>query len=202
MYQYRALLDADEVLVDFQAPALKVMGAVTGRVWTAHDIDMWDIFGVLTEEQRVEVFKIIKAPGFCASLEPLPGAIEAVAELRQTFSDVHVVTSPFYGAPTWVQERMDWLNAKFGFTEEDVTHTRAKWGVYGNALLDDKPAMPERWAACHPGGLALLYHTPNTRNIATTPDVRRVYSYAEAIRLMKDHAERRQGVCTRCAKGT
>lgn len=200
LYDYRVLLDVDEVLADFQTPALKVMHQVTGHPWAAEDIDDWDVFSVLNPEQLAETFQVVKAAGFCSSLQPLPGAVEAVREMRSMFSDVHLVTSPFYGSPTWVQERTEWIADIFGLTDEDVTHTRAKWGVYGDALYDDKPVMHQKWVECHPGGLPLLRHLPNTRNIVTGPKVVRVYSYTEAIRHMKNHAERRQGSCTRCER--
>lgn len=191
------LVDTDEVLGDFQTPALKVMEKVTGIRRGPDDFKTWDIFDGLSDEQRRSVFEELQKPGFCSSLKPTPGSIDAVAELRNIV-DLHIVTSPFFGAHTWVHERYEWLRDLFGFTYDDVTHTRAKHYVYGDGLLDDRPANVVRWAEYHPGGDAMLWHIPNTEGLPY--DHLRVRSWEEVIERAKKLGGR-DNSCARCDTG-
>ena len=110
-------------------------------------------------------------------------------------ADVHAITSPFYDSPTWVHERTCWVERHFGLGHDDITHTRAKGGVYGDILLDDKPQNVAVWKASHPGGLALQWHLPNTAGL---PDAGlRVHTWEEVLRLVTDFA-RTPNRCTRC----
>lgn len=191
------LIDTDEVLGNFHAPVLLVMEKVTGRPQRISDFKTWDIFEGLTPQEQEAVFTQVQKPGFCTSIEPAPGAIDAVRELRQIV-DLHVVTSPFKGASTWAHERSQWLEDFFGFTYDDITHTRAKYNVYGDALLDDRPSNVTRWAEKHPGGDAMLWHTPNTATLHY--DHLRVRSWGEVIERAK-RLRVRGTPCVRCTSG-
>jgi len=174
----RLLVDVDEVLCDFQGPVLKVMGHVTGKPYSPQDFTEWDIFKLLTEEQRNQVFAFIEQPGFCASLKPTPGSVEAIAELRQ-IADVFPVTSPFHSTP-WVNERTQWLGDYFGWKKSEVVFTSAKFLVVGDAILDDKPLNVTEWERYHPDGVPMLWHIPNTRMLSEY-DGYRVRSWREVI---------------------
>jgi 5'(3')-deoxyribonucleotidase len=180
--------DVDEVLADFQTPALQIMEKVTGRAYRPEDFVVWDIFSVLSEDEKREVFAEIERPGWCAALQPTEGAIEAVAELR-TIVDVFPVTSPFH-SPTWMYERTYWLGKHFGWKPGEVVHTGSKQVVLADGLLDDKPNHVVDWGNKHPGGLAMLKHIPNTRMMHEMDD-RRVYTWAEVIEKAKTFASRK-----------
>jgi 5'(3')-deoxyribonucleotidase len=163
MRRLRFLCDVDEVLVDFQTPALAVMEEVTGIRREPSSFNAWDIFTVLSPEERAKVFQVIEQPGFCASLKPLPRAIEGIRKIRE-FCDIFAVTSPFH-SPTWVAERTEYLHRVFGFESHEVVHTASKHLVIGDALLDDKPSHIQGWAEAHPGGLPMLWDIPNTKGM-------------------------------------
>lgn len=153
------------------------MSAVTGKTYKPEDFVVWDCFTVLSAEEKKAVFVEISKPGFCRDLEPVEGAIDAVARLRKIV-DVYPVTSPWPSA-TWIPERIQWLQDRFGFKRDQIVHTASKYLVSGEALLDDKPEHIVAWTEEHPNGLGMLWHIPNTRLLPH--DEHRVRSWDEVI---------------------
>lgn len=179
----RVLLDVDEVLALFHPPAFDLIEMVTGRRYQAEEIDAWDIFSVLNEEQKKAVNAEIEKPGWCSRLKVAPGAQEAVRELR-TMADVYPVTSPYHSVP-WVKERADWLNDLFGWKPTEIVHTGAKFLVSGDALVDDNPYHIDTWSEEHPDALAMLWDIPNTRRMPY--DLVRVSSWVEMLVRVDRH---------------
>jgi len=177
----RILLDADEVLYDFQTPALQLISEVLGRQVQPSDFVEWDIFACLTARQRQTVFDAIGQPGFCTALKPHPAAQQAVTQLQQ-YAEVFVVTSPFH-SPTWVHERQASLRRDFGFLKGHVVHTSAKYVVQGDVLVDDNPSHVLKWQQHNPSGKGFLWHIPNTRALGY--DDIRVRSWEDVIEYAK-----------------
>ncbi len=177
----RLLVDVDEVLADFQSPAFEVIARITGRSYKPEDFEVWDIFTALNDEELQAVGEAIELPGFCSSLRPTPGAVEAIWEIRE-FADVYVVTSPQHNRH-WVYERTEWLMEHFKFKKAQIIHTAAKYMVRGHAFLDDKPEHVQHWAHENPEGLAMLWHIPNTRAIGQ--GLLRVKSWSEVIEQVR-----------------
>jgi 5'(3')-deoxyribonucleotidase len=175
------LVDVDEVLCDFQNPAFALIKEVTGMVLTPEDFDTWDIFSCLKEHEADEVFNLMEQPGFCASLQPAPGAVEFIQEMRE-YANVYVVTSPQHNRH-WVYERTEWLRENFDLQKKQIIHTAAKYMVQGDAFLDDKPEHIENWSKKNPNGLAMLWHTPNTRNLGQ--GLLRVKTWAEVLEQVR-----------------
>lgn len=178
----RLLVDVDEVLADFQTPALEIAHRLTGKRLTPFDYEVWDMFTLFTEAEKRAIFEEIEKPGFCRTLLPRPGAIEAIREI-QTLVDVYPVTSPFHSL-TWVHERNAWLQEHFGFKSSQVVHTSAKFLVLGDAFIDDNPSHVAAWQAEHPGGVPMLWHIENTRTM-TEFDPLRVKTWGEVIARVK-----------------
>lgn len=183
----RLLIDVDEVLADFQTPTFAVIEKLFGRVLTPHDFEVWDIFGLFSEEEKQAIFEELEKPGFCQGLQPTPGSIEAVRELRKIV-DVYPVTSPFH-SPTWVHERNTWLHEYHGFKKREIVHTGSKFLVTGDALLDDNPSHVTTWAEEHPFGLGMLWHIPNTRTLGL--DDLRVHTWDEVLQRAESLARRK-----------
>lgn len=177
----RLLLDVDEVLVDFQAAALRLLEKYCDRILTAEDYEVWDMFTLFTEEEKRIVTAEIEKPGYCRSLRPKEGAVAAVNELR-SIVDVFAVTSHF-PSPTWVYERDAQLMEEFGFKRREIVHTSAKFLVDGEFFLDDNPAHVIAWSDEHPRGCAMLWHIQNTRKLGL--DDIRVRSWAEVLERVK-----------------
>lgn len=156
------LLDVDEVLVDFVGRILdEIRDIRPGKAVFRQDVHCWDIAVALglTPEEAAEKKRRIKAPGFCASLEPLPGAVEGVKELRQMGFDVRAVTSPF-PSRDWAYERETMLCERFGFDRREVIQTPGKDVVFGDILVDDKLETCIEWQKRWSASRAILLSAP------------------------------------------
>lgn len=80
----------------------------------------------------------------------------------------------------WVFERTEWLKEHFDIDLRHVIHTSSKYLVHGDVFLDDKPDHVEGWRREHPNGLAMLWHTSNTRTLGM--DDLRVKSWDEVVK--------------------
>lgn len=135
-------MDVDGVLIDFAAPALAFLASV-GRRKTYDQIKTWDIFE--GDEELEDEFKetVVSQPGYCYSLEPLPGAIDFVRRARERY-DVQVITTP-YDVPYWFDERKSSLVDNFGMPRSAITFTHHKEFIEGDALVEDKVENVVRW---------------------------------------------------------
>lgn len=181
----RFLIDVDQVLADFVAPAIEAMSQVLGRTWTMAEApsDDWDIFTVLTEEQRQAVNDIIDTPGWCSALKPLPGSQEAVGELRR-HCEVYVVTNPGVGGKQWVHERNIWLADHFGLDHRRLVYTAAKYVVSGDFFLDDHPGQVLDWQVCNPRGVGMVWSTEHNQRL-TGYEGSRVNSWSEVLKAVE-----------------
>lgn len=175
--QKRFLTDVDEVLADFQGPALEVVAAVVGRRYQQSDFKEWDIFADLTKEEFKACQTVFEQPGWCASLPPLPGAVDAIQELRKTRT-VFAVTSPMH-TRNWVYERTEWLQDHFKFSRREIIFASTKHFIRGADYLDDNPHHIRDWKAEHPEGNAMLWDIPNTRTMGY--DEHRVRSWSDVF---------------------
>ena len=93
----RILVDCDGVLSDFVTPALRVVAELGGPVINHDEMDRYELDSYLsTTKQREKFWHAVCAEGFCASLQPYPGAQDAITELRKRV-DVHVCFGDFLG---------------------------------------------------------------------------------------------------------
>jgi 5'(3')-deoxyribonucleotidase len=156
----RVLLDIDGVVCDFLTPFIAHINSAMGTSHKLEDMTQWDMYSSFNVPQDVReiVDSIIKTPGYCDSLKPLPGAVDGAKKLME-IADVYVVTSP-WNSDTWESERRQWIRRYLGLGGDHVINTRAKHVVAGDALIDDKDETLKRWAKCHPHGLALRWLGP------------------------------------------
>jgi 5'(3')-deoxyribonucleotidase len=89
----RFLVDVDEVLADYQGAFFDTLYDLYGRRLTADAYTTWDIESNLTLQESDGIRKAMAHPGWCSSIKPIPGALEAIQELRK-FAEVIAVTSP------------------------------------------------------------------------------------------------------------
>ena len=143
----KVLFDVDEVIADFVGGVLDAVRDELGFDFHHDHVTQWDIRESLgfTREQWAPVQERIIAPGFASSLRPLPGAVDVVKSIASRH-DVYFVTSHYRSSQTWVHERDDWLERKFGHTLGGrVVHTAHKHLIAGDVLVDDKPENVEKW---------------------------------------------------------
>lgn len=161
------LLDADGVLVNFLAEALRELRACGGPVIAPAQCDRYAIESYLeTDEQRDDWAARVAAPGWCAALQPYDGARACVDRLRAMKHDVLCVTSP-WDCDTWAGERAHWLRRHFAFPRDHIISTPGKRWVPGHFLADDTPAHCDKWARAQPGGRAILIKRPYNNGVHT-----------------------------------
>jgi 5'(3')-deoxyribonucleotidase len=138
-------------------------------------------------ELSKRVWKRVTRIGWCSNLPPIAGAKDAVEILRSlpNVGAVEVVTAPLGSSPTWMPERVEWLNRHFGFASEEIHFIQKKWRVRGDLLLDDKPSHLVEWKAERAGEKPLLFDQPYNRGPETEGLVR-VTSWNEVIEAAKD----------------
>lgn len=173
----RFLVDVDEVLADLRSPVMDVICQVTGRDREDPEFRIWDLFSVLTEVERFEVFARMSARGFCGNLLPKPGAIEAMRALQGRV-DLFAVTNPFDSEP-WVTERYQWLSEHFGLRKNKVIFGEPKYAVSGRWFLEDNLDQALSWAEGNPDGVSMLWNTPNNDTLGH--DQLRVYNWDQVL---------------------
>lgn len=153
----RILLDLDGVCCNWSGAVSDVVFRHTGEPL---DLSKWFERKDLPKEVRGKVMAEIAGPGFCFKFDPLPGAKEAVDELRAAGCDVQFVTS-LWDCPTWVYDRNRWLR-KHGFcaAPSGVTYTKDKWVVYGDIFVDDKVSNVLAWRKAWPGHMGIVWAQP------------------------------------------
>ena len=177
------LTDADGVLCDFLGPTLVIANRVSGMSLTAEDIRTWDVLPYYPERFHPEILAAIGAEGFVTDQPAIPGAQEALEELR-VLGNVWCVTSP-WTSRTWAWERTGWLNTHMRFTSKEVLHVSAKHLVDGDVLIDDKFSNLVDWKAKRPQGTAILIDASYNANEAPSPDILRAHDWQEVIAFTK-----------------
>lgn len=177
------LVDVDDVLCDFKNPAIDIMRDLFGIEIDLSTFEHWDLFTAMTEPQQAVFYELIGRPGYCYSLEVLPGAKEGIERLRQE-GEVVIVTRPVM-SPTWVYERTNWLIDNFGFNVFNIISTAGKHHVRGHALVDDNPENIARWQEHNPLGDGLLWSLPNTENMSEM-DRHRVRTWDEVLTRVRE----------------
>lgn len=164
----RVLLDCDGVLAAFVDGWLKLINSQWGTSYTASEVTDWDVcasLGIVKERRSTAKKLIATSPGFANKLDVLPGAREAVEQLRE-IAEIYVVTSPWESHPTWTFDRNAWLDRHFGIGTSHIIHTSAKHVCAGDLFIDDKTAACSQWRTEHPNGIAVLWSTPhNARDL-------------------------------------
>jgi 5'(3')-deoxyribonucleotidase len=179
------LLDCDGVLADFATPALAIVERLGGPKLLHDQLEAYDIGTLLPNaEARAEFWRAVCAPGFCASLLPYVGALDAVTQLRE-IGDVVCVTSPMLTGQTWAHERAEWLHDFFGFERSHVISTAGKQWVAGGYFVDDSPDHVIRWRERNRTGEGIALDRPWTRAQARGAGVRVAPSLAHAVDFVR-----------------
>lgn len=157
----RVLLDIDGVVADFLTAALSVVHEVSGQLYRAEDLPTWDIWDHVGREHEGACYERYRAEGFCAGLQPYPGAVDGVQRLLSV-AEVHVVTSPIHGKH-WYYERAEWVRQHLGIAPKQVLFTGHKEHVAGDILIDDRVLHVRKWADMHPLGVGIVWDQPYNR---------------------------------------
>jgi 5'-nucleotidase len=135
----------------------------------------WDLCLNLTPE-GVDINKrIMEMPGFYCSLQPLPGAVDAVERLIRAGHDVWFVSTPHPHNPTCASDKYAWVEEHFGFEMKRKTIlTDDKTLIKGDVLIDDRPLIE---GVDHPSWKHLCF---GEYGYSSSTDSKRVPTWADA----------------------
>ena len=130
------LVDMDDTLEQLVKAWVKRANEKFGRNAEPNDITAWNVGAAYPGIPREDVYGVIDEPGFWRSVEPMPGAQEALKHLMDEGHEVFIVTATEIGH---VEEKMkDLLFRFFPFlTWEQVIITSRKQMIRGDVLIDD-----------------------------------------------------------------
>jgi 5'-nucleotidase len=128
--------------------------------------------------------RIQRSKGFYFDMEPIPGAIEALNQMRAFGHDVFICTSPLRVYEYCVTEKYAWVDKHLGKDwVRRLILAKDKTLIQGNALIDDKPDVG---GVVIPTWEHILYcqrynaHVPNKRRLTWE-------NWQEVLRLPKVH---------------
>jgi len=155
----RVLVDCDGVLANFVKLALGWISEKTGKELKEEELDMWDLFSKHGDLIEKDFWGYIhETPGVVLGIEPYQAALEGIPKLLEV-ADVYVVTAP-HSSRHWAYERGEWLYKHFGFRQNKVIQTHAKYVCKGDILVDDKESHIIEWMDHHPDGLGIVWAQP------------------------------------------
>ena len=165
------LVDMDEVLADFEGRLRETWDSKYPHtplfpngvrdsfyIGSGDSHGRWDL-----------VQKIIHAEGFFASLDPIQGSKEAIAEMTDMGHWVFILTSPGISYPNAAGEKYNWVAKHYGqHMLERLIITPAKPMIRGDILIDDRPELPHEQNALWEH---VLYDKSYNKDV---PDKRRI----------------------------
>lgn len=184
-------IDCDGVLADFRTKYYQSACDLLGVAYDAIDLAEvyeWEVL-VGFSRLRPELFpdgekhfrqgvieQLVTTKGWCSSMAPIPGAAEALAEVRKMMP-VHVVTTPWHTSPFWHFERTKWLKKHMGVDPADLTFSSKKHlvGKRGDVFVDDSAKHVNGWADehdehavlwCYPGARSRIFVPTNVYTCA------------------------------------
>jgi len=116
------------------------------------------------------IVQIFNEPGFFASLQPLPRAIEIV-DLLSKDHHVEICTAPPHNVnPLAISEKISWALQHWPHLGRQVTVTTNKYLVKSDILIDDSISNITKWCMHHPQGHGFLVSQPWNADILVLPD--------------------------------
>lgn len=160
------LIDCDDVLADFTTMFQELVLNQFGIKARASDGETWDIFEYPeVKDLKDEIWKyLLETPGLIRGISKFSYANELIGRLRE-LGEVICCTATVNGL-YWTGERINWLVEEMSFDRKDIIFAHKKDLVWGDVLIDDKPANVQRWAdrwykKGGLGGLPVFWQPPN-----------------------------------------
>ena len=151
------LIDMDDTIEQLLQAWVERCNKKYGYQTAYEDIHDWNVAKAYPGLTREQVYGITYEPGFWGSVEPIPGAADALLRLMEKGHELFIVTATEY---EHLYEKMhDLLFRYFPFlTWNQVIVTSRKQMIRGDVLIDDGPHNLI-------GGeyIKLLYDAPHNR---------------------------------------
>ena len=180
-FQMTILVDMDDTIEQLLRAWVRRVNEKYARQVTVDDVTDWNVAAPYPGLTRDQVYDVISEKGFWKSVEPMPGAQDALKHFLDAGHTVYIVTATPYAH---LQEKMDdVLFRYFPFlTWDQVIVTTRKQLIRGDVLIDDGIHNLE-------GGnyRKILFTAPHNRYYdAAANGMIRVNSWEEAVRAI-DH---------------
>ena len=130
------LVDMDDTIEQLLKAWVKGANERYGREVRYEDIRSWDVSAAYDGLSWEQIYEIPMTPGFWKTVEPIPGAAEALQRLMAAGHEVYIVTATECDS---VPEKMNELLFRyFPFLRwEQVIITCRKQLIRGDVLIDD-----------------------------------------------------------------
>ena len=130
------LVDMDDTIEQLLDAWVRGVNRRYGRAVRYEDVRSWDVSAAYPGLTWEQVYDIPMEPGFWGTVEPIPGAAEALQRLMAKGHEVYIVTATVCDS---VPEKMnDLLFRYFPFLSWDqVIITTKKQLIRGDVLIDD-----------------------------------------------------------------
>lgn len=141
----RILVDMDGVIADWGSAygrSLDRYGEAAVNIPRHHEQTTFNLNEGRTVIERQIIAAVMIEPGFYSRLQPIPGAKQALKEMKARGHDVRIVTSPWVSNPTCASDKLNWVAKHYGSDwASRVILTTDKTLVDGTYLIDDKPVV-------------------------------------------------------------
>lgn len=191
-YVATILFDMDDVVADFAHHLLHLYNEKYNDQLTPNDMIDWDMSKFVKKECGMDIFHLMKTPGFFRHLQPIEHAKDVIARLiEKNFNVLFVSDSPkgysftdYNVNPLFVSnpadDKRDWLAEHFPMVPtSNVILGSMKYYVRGDLLVDDKPDTYLKFRSL--GLDVLLMDRPYNRFISSTNRIHNLLDAEEII---------------------
>lgn len=132
----RILVDMDDTIEYLVKAWIHNVNIKYNKTVEYEEVLYWDVSKVYPDLTRDQVYETLTVPGFWKTVEPVPGAADALQKFMREGHEVFIVTSTPYSS---IPEKMhDLLFRHFPFLSwEQVIITSKKQLLQGDVLIDD-----------------------------------------------------------------
>ena len=174
------LIDMDDTIESLLKAWVNGVNRKYGRSVSCEDVTSWDVSAAFPGLTREEVYAVPLEQGFWKTVEPIPGAAEAIQRFMDAGHEVFIVTATPYESVT--EKMTDVLFRYFPFlTWKQLIITSRKQLIRGDVLIDDGVHNLE-------GGdyVKILMTAPHNRNYdAEANGMIRVQTWAEIEEVIR-----------------
>lgn len=130
------LVDMDDTIESLLQAWVKGVNEKYGRSVRVEEVRSWDVSAAFPGLSFEQVYEIPVQPGFWKTVEPIPGAAEALQRFMAAGHEVYIVTAtPYLSVP---EKMTDLLFRCFPFlTWDQLIITSRKQLIRGDVLIDD-----------------------------------------------------------------
>ncbi|GAX89885.1 5'-3'-deoxyribonucleotidase [Effusibacillus lacus] len=154
-------IDMDSVIVDLMSEWYGRYNRDYGDDLTVERVLRWDAKSYVKPECGEKIYEYLNEPGFFASLEPLPHAIEVMQRLSKRY-DLLIVTSP--PSVHAYREKEEWVSRYLPFIgRHNLIFAHRKEVIDGDLLFDDAPHNLHGFMQT--GKIAVAMDYPYNRNV-------------------------------------